>query len=158
HPAEADVARLDLPEAFAAPRIFAQAGFAAVIEAAAVGAHHPAFTGSGFLFLPFQVAFDVDDHDVAAVGRDAQPAAEDLEPIDADVVADFVHRARLAPGQVVDFAVVAAGIFPRLVGEQAVHRLRQLVAALELAVVGQRENLAVVVRRPHQLVDPQPDR
>ncbi len=101
----------------------------------------------------------VDGGQPAALVGDAEHAVVDVEPVDVDVLGDLVRHPRHLAAQVVHLAVVAAGVDPPVVGDDALDAVGQAEPAGDLAVPGQRVDVAALVADPGVLLaDVHPER
>src|SRR5690349_23208143 len=101
-----------VPElAAGAPVVAGHPAGVAVVHRVGVAADHPGRSAAPGA-LPQELVLVVDRRDAAAGVRDAQDAVVDVQPVDVDLGGDPVGQAGHLAGQVVDVAVVAAGVDP----------------------------------------------
>jgi hypothetical protein len=119
----------------------------AVIDAARVDAHHPAQAAAAGL-VPQHLVLGVDQRHAAVGIGDGQQARPDVQPQDVHVRGALVGQARGLAGQVVNVAVVAAGVDPALVADDALDPLGQLELHVDLPLVIEGEDPTILVADP----------
>ncbi len=137
--------------AAAVGRVGRDAPVVAVVHGPVVGADHP-----GVVTLaaagPLVLVLVVDDGEPAVAVRDVEHALVDVQPEDVDVGRDVVGGEGQLRGQVVDPAVVTAGVDPEVVRHQALHAVRQAEAGQHLALVVQGVDVAGLIADPAAVV------
>src|SRR5439155_10229981 len=116
-----------------------------------VAPDHPA-GGAAPLAAPEELVLVVDRGDAPAGIGDPEHPVVDVQPVDVDVRGDLVRQPRHLAGQVVDVAVVAAGVEPTDVGDDALHPVRQPELLADPGVMGERRDQAGLVADHADLV------
>src|SRR5690606_3377913 len=142
----------DLPQPVAgAGVVHRHPGGVPVVDALVVAADHPR-RGAGAAPGPLELVLVVDGGDAALGVGDAEHPVVHVQPEDVDVVGDLVGGVRDLAAQLVDLAVVAAGVDPEVVGDDALDAVGQPVAGGHPAVVRQRVDVPGLVADPGALV------